>query len=121
RGRHEMPGSAGLSATDYLRWPAQMQKTDLWAVLAQLIPVLAFECRAAHHAALPAMVCQPVADGVQPRVAVLVVERVTGRHLGDVGLRMEIVGVGERYTQALRQCCPNGRLAGARHPHNNDG
>ena len=53
------------------------------------------------------MVRQPVTDGVKPRVAVIVVERVTGRHLGDVGLRMEIVRVGERDTQTLGQRRPN--------------
>jgi hypothetical protein len=34
---------------------------------------------------------------------------------------MEIIGVGERHPQALRQRGADGRLSGARNSHDNDG
>ncbi len=79
-----------------------MQKRDIGAVAPQLVAVLAFERRAAHH---PAVVVrgEPLADRLQPRIAVVVVEGVAGGHLGDVGGGMEVVGVGERHPHPLRQ------------------
>jgi len=56
------------------------------------------------------MLGEPLADRFEPRIAVVVVERLTSRHLGDVGLRMKIVGVGERHPQTLRQRRADGRL-----------
>ena len=62
----------------------------------------------------PQCVGQPLPDRFEPRVAVVVVERLAGGHLGDVGRRMKVVGVGERHPQPLRQRRADGRLAGAR-------
>lgn len=97
-----MPWAACLTPGDDLRRPGKMEEPHTGAVAAQLIAVLAFERRATHHAAV-LVTGQPPRDRLEPRVPVIVVERVTGRHLGDVDRRVEVVGVGGRHPQALRE------------------
>ena len=116
-----MAGAAGLSPTDdlgacQLRW----RKIVVRAMPAQLVAVLALERRATHHPAVGTVRGEPLPDRFQPRIAVVVVERLTGGHLVDVGRRVEIVGVGERHPQPLRQRRTDGRLAGARNAHDDD-
>jgi hypothetical protein len=53
-------------------------------------------------------------------MAVVVIKGLTGRHLGDVGGRMKVVGIRERHPKALRQCRADGRLSGARNSHDDD-
>ena len=48
------------------------------------------------------------------------VERLTGRHLGDVGGWMKVVGVRERHPQALGDGRADGRFTGARNAHDDD-
>ena len=49
------------------------------------------------------MVGQPLPDRFERRVAVIIVgERGTRRHLGDIGLRVKGIGVGEGHAQAPR-------------------
>ena len=93
---HEMSRPAGLSATDDLCRSAQVQNHQVGAVPPELVTVLALQRRAAHHAAVM-VVSEPLPDGLQPWVAVIVVEGVTRGHLRDVGRRVEVVGVGERH------------------------
>jgi hypothetical protein len=97
-----------------------MQEFDVRAMTAQLVAVLAPQRRAAHHPAVAAMLGKPLPDRFEPRKAVVVVEGLTGRHLGDVGRWMKVVGVGERHPQALRQRRADGRLTGARDSHDDD-
>ena len=99
--------------------PARCRNPICGQWLAQLVAVLALERRAAHHAAV-GVLGQPLPDRVQPRVAVVVVERVPGRHLGDVGRRVEVVGVGERHAQPLRERRADGRLPRTGHAHDDD-
>ena len=49
-----------------------------------------------------------------------VVERLPRAHLGDVLGRVQVVGVGERHPQPLRQRGAHGRLARARDTHRDD-
>src|SRR5271165_925870 len=104
-----MAGPACLPSRDHLRRAAQMNEFDCGTMAPQLVAILASERRTAHHTAA-AMLGQPLTDRLQPWVAVVVVKGLTGGHLGDVGRRVEVVGVGERYPQPLRQRRPDRRF-----------
>ena len=98
----------------------EVKEDDVGAVPPQLVAVLALERRAAHHAAVGAARAQPLPDRIEPRVAVVVVEGLAGRHLLDVGGRVEVICVGERHPQALRQRRAHRRLTGAGYAHDDD-
>ena len=51
-----------------------MEEFDVGAMAAHLIAVLALECRASHHPTI-VVINQPLPDGLQPRIPVVVVER----------------------------------------------
>ena len=57
---------------------------------------------------------------LEPGVAVLVVQRLPGGHLGDVGRRVQVVGVLERHVQPLGEGGSDGGLAGAGDPHDDE-
>ena len=120
RRRHEVPGPAGLTARDDLRAAVQVQELGGGGVVPQLVAVLPLQRRAAHHPAGLGVRRQPLPDRLEPGVPVVVVERLTGGHLGDVGGRVEVVGVGERDPQPLGQGRAHGRLAGAGDAHGDD-
>jgi len=63
---------------------------------------------------------EPPADRLQPRLAVVVVERLAGGHLRDVRGRVEVVGVRERDAQPLGDRGPDRRLAGTGHAHHDE-
>jgi hypothetical protein len=97
-----------------------MQEFDALAVATQLVAIRALQRRATHHPAVAAVLGEPLPDRLEPRIAVVVVEGFAGRHLGDVGGWVEVVGVRERHPQALRQRRADGRLPGARDSHDDD-
>ncbi|OKH82628.1 hypothetical protein EB75_11980 [Mycobacterium sp. ST-F2] len=108
-----MSGPAGLPGADDLGGAEQVQEPGARAVAAQLDAVLVFQRRAAHHAAVAAVLPQPQPDSLQPGPAVVVVQRVTGRHLRDVGGGVEVVRVGERHAEPLRERRAHRGLAGS--------
>jgi hypothetical protein len=116
----KLSGPAGLPVADDLGCAGHVQELDVRAMTAQLVAVLALQSRAAHHAAVAAVLGKPLPDRLEPGIAVVVVERLTGRHLGDVGGWMKVVGVRERHPQALRQSRTDGRFTGARNAHDDD-
>src|SRR5262245_48151640 len=115
-----MAGAAGLTLADDLLCAAEVKELHIGAVAAQLVAVLAFERGAAHDAAVATAIGEPLPDRLEPRIPVVVVERLTGRHLGDVGLRMKVVRIRERHSKPLRERRADGRLTGARDPHDDD-
>ena len=113
------PGTARLAPGDDLGVTLQVQEGDLGRVAAQQVAVAALEGRAADHRARR-VAREPRPDGLEPRAAVVVVERLAGGHLRDVRRGVEVVGVGERHPQALRDRGADGRLAGPGHAHDDE-
>src|SRR5258707_4613993 len=93
-----------------------MQDLNRRTVPTQLVAVGAFERRTTHHTAV-AVVRQPLPNPLQPRVAIVVVQRFTRGHLGDVGGRVQGVGVHEGHPQPFRERRAHRRLAGAGDTH----
>src|SRR5947209_1627705 len=96
-----------------------MQELSVRAVPAELVTVLAFERRTTRHAAV-AVAGQPLADRLQPGIAIVVVERLARTHLGDAGRRVQRVGVDERHHQPLCERRPHRRLPRSRDTHHHD-
>src|SRR6185503_3695920 len=79
---HEVSGPAGLPVADDLGCAGQVQELDVRAMTAQLVAVLALQSRAAHHAAVAAVLGKPLPDRLEPGIAIAVIEGLAGRHLG---------------------------------------
>src|SRR3954462_8314314 len=115
-----MAGATGLPPADHLRRAREVKEDDVGTVSTQLFAVPALQRRTAHHAALAAMAAQPHTDSVEPRVSVVVVERLSRRHLLDVGRRRKVIGVAERPPQPLTQCGAHRRFTGPGYAHDDD-
>ncbi|BFO20157.1 hypothetical protein SHKM778_65450 [Streptomyces sp. KM77-8] len=86
----------------------------------QPVAVRPLQRRGADHPAESGPAVRPVADGVQPGPPVVIGERGTGRHLGDVGRRVEVVALGVRDAEPGREQGTDGGLARARDAHDHD-
>ena len=115
-----MAGPAGLAAGDDLAAALEVEELDVRGVAAELVAVLPLERGAAHHAAVGVGGASHSPIASSHGLAVVVVEGLAGGHLGDVGRRVEVVGVGERHPQPLGEGRADGGLAGAGHPHHDD-
>jgi hypothetical protein len=111
---------ARLAAADDLGTALEVEELDVRCVAAELVAVLPPERGAAHHAAVGVGGVEPLPDRLEPRLPVVVVQRLASGHLRDVGRRVEVVGVRERHPQALGEGRADGRLAGTGHPHHDD-
>ena len=118
--RHEVRRPGGQPGRDQLRRAVQVQEEQAGCLGAQPVAVAAAQRRAADHAAPVAALGDPAGDRVQPGRPVGVVQRVAGRHLGDVRRRVEVVGLGVRHAEPLGEQGADRRLARARHPHDHD-
>jgi hypothetical protein len=91
----------------------QVEEPHLRGSRGQHIAVAAQQGGAGHDPTGDLVLDQPVRDRREPRAPVVVVERRTGRHLGDVGLRVEAVSVRERRVEGCGQRAPHRGLAGS--------
>src|SRR5947207_2176847 len=86
--RHQLPFGDQFAPT------VQMQEENTGHGRSQPVAVAPPECRAADDSAEAGAFTGPACDGVEPGFAILVVQRVAGRHLGDVRRRVEVVRLG---------------------------
>src|SRR5947209_3941929 len=97
-----------------------MQELDFGAVGPELVAVSALERRATRHCPV-GVAGQPLPDPFEPGIAIVVVERLTRRHLGDVRRRVQGVRIHEGHRQPSRQRRPHRRLARSRYAHHHYG
>ncbi len=111
RRRHEVALPVRHPFLDERPVTGEMHEDDVGCGGPQPVPVRPLQRRAADHPAEPGPAVRPLADGVQPRPAVVVGQRGPGRHLGDVGRGVEVVGLGVRNAQPSREQGTDGGLA----------
>ena len=99
-----------------------VQEPHVRAALAQQVAVDPAQGRAGDHRGLAAALLgrDPVADGLEPRPAVLVGERGAAAHLGDVGLGVEGVALGELPAEHGGQPLRDRRLPAPGDTHDDD-
>ena len=102
----EVLGALAHALGDDVRVAGQVQEPHPGGEAAQRVPVGAVQGRAADHPAAVVVLGQPAADRRQPGGPVVVVQRVAGGHLVDVGLRVEHVGVPVVHAQASASASP---------------
>ena len=119
RGGHEMPGPAGLPPGHDLDRAIRCRNSTSGQCRRSWSRYLRFS---AEQLMTPpsAVRGKPLADHLEPRVAVVVVEGVSGGHLRDVGRRMEVVGIGERRPKSLRKRGTDSGLPRTGYSHDHD-
>ncbi|CAK7282163.1 hypothetical protein SGPA1_20129 [Streptomyces misionensis JCM 4497] len=120
RGRHEVPLTLPHPVLDQLPVAREVHEHHSGRHGPQPVAVRPLQRRAADHPAEPGPAVRPVADGVQPGPAVGVLERDPGRHLVDVGLRVEVVALGVRHAQSRGEQRTDRGLARPRDAHHDD-
>ena len=90
--------------------------------LAEHVTVGVLEGGAGDDGGVPGLgvVFHPVGEAAQPRPAVLVVERMPGRHLLLVGGRVEVIGLGVRETGDRGEALGDGGFSTGAHPHDHE-
>src|SRR6478609_8626009 len=122
RRRHEVAGTVRHALGEQLGGAREVDEAHGPAGRAQQVAVRALErrARADTRAAGVGLRAQPVADGLEPGPAVVVRERRARGHLVDVRLRVELVGLGVRDAEAVREQRGHGGLARARDAHDDE-
>ena len=116
-----MPGAAGLAPGDHLAGAVEVAGTRVrGAWCRSWSRYLRFSAEQLITPPSLVVLGEPLTDRLEPGVAVVVVERVAGGHLGDVGRRVEVVGVGERHPEPLGEGGAHGGLPRSRDPHDHD-
>ena len=118
-GRHEVVVADGLAAGDEGLVAMQVDEADIRAISGQDVAVAAAQGRAGENAVAAggAGGVDPGGHGLQPGPAVLVGQGRAAVHLGDVGKRVEIVGVDVFPAQAAREQGSDRGLAGPGDAH----
>jgi hypothetical protein len=114
----EVPVPPGQMAAESVAVDEQIDQPDFGAAAQQRVAVAAPQRGAGHDGRFARRIAlvHPGADRTEPGPAIGVGERLAAPHLLDVRGRVERVGVGERPVQLSSQQRPNGSLAAARGP-----
>jgi hypothetical protein len=120
--REEVPLPPGQVPGQHVPVFGQVDQPGLGPATQQRVAVLAAQRRAGDDGRLARrdLLVHPGSDGVQPRPAVGVGERLAPVHLGDRHGGMERVGVRERPAQPRRQPRADRGLAAAGRPGDDD-
>src|SRR5215470_14269828 len=105
RDGHEMLTPALHALADQLEASLQEDQAHVRAVTDQAAAVAALQCRAGDQSGLTLgeLLVDPLGNGIEPRPAVVVIERKATPHLFDIGGRMEAVGIAKGPAKQLCQ------------------
>ena len=119
RGGHEVSGAMADTLSNQAFGSAQIQHPHVGARAHQDVTVYPFQRRAGNDGGLArrSFGVNRIGDGVQPGPAIIVGQRVTGRHLGHVRRWMKAVALQQGPAQPLRHTGSDSRLATAGDAH----
>ncbi|GIZ11785.1 hypothetical protein NCCP436_12010 [Pseudomonas sp. NCCP-436] len=98
----------------------QVHERQIWKRLAQALTVGPFERRAGQHKALSSRLGRLhfLAQGIEPLLAIIVIERDSSTHAGDIIGTVEIIGFDMTPLQAGGDYAADVTLAGTADAHN---